>query len=113
MIARFIVSQVSHASLSALTGGLLGWDERDRWDTCLQRLKYDHLILLVEDILAAETTCPTAAEVLMKGPTKKVRDPLCAVVKAWTLRQWHSFVPEQLFIPPLAVRYISLNLVWK
>jgi hypothetical protein len=35
MITPLIVSHVSQVSLSSFPGGLLGWDERDRWGTCL------------------------------------------------------------------------------
>src|SRR5215472_16745138 len=38
MIPCFAVSQVSQVSLYTLTGGVLGWDARDRWDTCLPRM---------------------------------------------------------------------------
>src|SRR5438132_4370239 len=45
-----------------------GRDTGDGWDTCLQELRQDHPVRLVEDILAEETTCPTAAEGLDADP---------------------------------------------
>jgi len=47
------------------TGGVLGWDEGDRWDPWLQGVRQVHPRRQVEDILTEATTCPTAAEVLV------------------------------------------------
>jgi hypothetical protein len=55
------------------SGGTL-WDV---WDTRLQGLRQDNPIRLIEEIMAEETTCPTAAKALDAASEGVHMSPKC------------------------------------